>query len=564
MKTTTFNRVLCLLILFVFISTNLYTQNVAITDDDGYSAESTAMLDIKSTSKGLLVPRLDSLQRVGIVLPATGLLVFDTDANAFFYYDGADWLNLTTNVISPASATVNDLLFSVINIAGDTVFAVYPEGVRINVGDGVGKANKGGFAVGGLASGKAGEDQYLYVTPDSVRVYVDPNVKANKGGFAVGGLASGKSSGGYFHILKDNYFIGHESGSNITTGLYNSFFGYQAGKANTEGSSNIFIGNQAGLVNEDGFWNVFIGNTSGISNISGYRNTFVGYATGRDNTTGALNTFIGNYAGLNNTEGLANTILGNYAGNKNTTGDENVFVGQSAGAGNLTGNQNIYIGRQAGYNNESGIGNVVIGTFAGQADTISTYNVFIGYQAANNVLAGTGNVVLGNKAGYNETSLSNKLIISNNSTTNLIEGDFSAEDLRFNANVGINVAPDASYDLKINGDAFSIGGTWGGSDLKWKKNISDLNNVLKDVNKLKPVSYDWKVDEYPEMNFSNRKQIGLIAQELEKVFPELVKTDEKGNKAISYEKLSVILLKSIQEQQQQIDDLKKEIESLKR
>ena len=205
MKIINLNRILSLLILSVFVNTNIYTQNVAITDDDGYSAESTAMLDIKSTSKGLLVPRLDSLQRVGITLPATGLLVFDTDASAFFYYDGSDWLNLTTNVISPASATVNDLLFSVINTDGDTVFAVYPEGVRINVGDGAGKANKGGFAVGGLASGKAGQDQYLHVTPDSVRIYIDDDiVKANKGGFAVGGLASGKTGNTEYMKISSN------------------------------------------------------------------------------------------------------------------------------------------------------------------------------------------------------------------------------------------------------------------------------------------------------------------------------------------------------------------------
>ena len=190
-------------------------------------------------------------------------------------------------------------------------------------------------------------------------------------------------------------------------------------------------------------------------------------------------------------------------------------------------------------------------------------NVFIGYQAAQNVLAGTGNVVLGNQAALSETSLSNKLIIANNSTTNLIEGDFSADELRFNANVGINTVPDVNYDLYISGDALSDG-IWSTSDLKWKMNILELNDVLPDINKLRPVTYDWRVDEYPDRHFSNRIQIGLIAQELEEVFPELVKTDEKGNKAISYEKLSVLLLKSIQEQQQQIEEMKNEIELLKR
>ena len=208
MKTRTLSCLLAFFVIsFLFISRcHLYAQVVTITDDDAYTPDNSAMLDVKSIDKGLLIPRLDSSQRVAISTPATGLLVFDTDANAFYYYDGSDWLNLTTNVISPASATVNDVLFSVINTNGDTVFAVYPEGVQINVGDGVGKAKKGGFAVGGLASGKLPQKQFLVVSPDSVRIYIDTTTgsKANKGGFAVGGLASGKSNGPTFFTVSDD------------------------------------------------------------------------------------------------------------------------------------------------------------------------------------------------------------------------------------------------------------------------------------------------------------------------------------------------------------------------
>ena len=89
------NQSIFIALFFLFASSGL-AQNIAITDDNGYSAESTAMLDVKSTSKGLLVPRMDSSQRVGIVSPATGLLVYDTDDNAFFYFDGSGWLNLSS------------------------------------------------------------------------------------------------------------------------------------------------------------------------------------------------------------------------------------------------------------------------------------------------------------------------------------------------------------------------------------------------------------------------------------------------------------------------------------
>ncbi|MFC2086118.1 tail fiber domain-containing protein [Bacteroidota bacterium] len=207
MKTKHFSFLLGLALLcFLLIQNSINAQNIVVTDDDSYTVESSAMLDVKSIDKGLLIPRLDSSQRVGISSPATGLLVFDTDANAFYYYDGADWLNLTTNVISPASASVDDALFSVVNTNGDTVFAVYPEGVEVNVGDGVGKAKKGGFAIGGLASGKLPQAEFFRVTADSVRVYVDTTTgtKAKKGGFAIGGLASGKASGPTFFTVSDD------------------------------------------------------------------------------------------------------------------------------------------------------------------------------------------------------------------------------------------------------------------------------------------------------------------------------------------------------------------------
>ena len=87
---------------------NSNAQNITITDDDGYSPDASAMLDVKSTDKGLLIPRMTTDLRNAIVSPATGLLVFDTDANAFYYYAGTNgWLNLSTKIVAPASAGVD-------------------------------------------------------------------------------------------------------------------------------------------------------------------------------------------------------------------------------------------------------------------------------------------------------------------------------------------------------------------------------------------------------------------------------------------------------------------------
>jgi hypothetical protein len=126
-----------------------------------------------------------------------------------------------------------------------------------------------------------------------------------------------------------------------------------------------------------------------------------------------------------------------------------------------------------------------------------------------------------------------------------------------------------SYMLWVNGNAYSTG-TWGSSDIRWKKDIVGLGSMIDKVTLLQGVTFKWRKDEFPEMNFDESAQIGLVAQDVEKIFPELVKTDDKGYKAVAYDKLSVILLegmkdqqKEIKSQQEQIDRLEKMISEIK-
>lgn len=106
--------------------------------------------------------------------------------------DKANGVNSGTklSVTSPPGALIDEALFEVKNKDGQTVFAVYPEGVRAYVADGA-KGTKGGFAVGGFGAEKADPSykKYFYADADSVRIYIDPTpgVKGSKGGFAVGG-----------------------------------------------------------------------------------------------------------------------------------------------------------------------------------------------------------------------------------------------------------------------------------------------------------------------------------------------------------------------------------------
>jgi hypothetical protein len=131
-----------------------------------------------------------------------------------------------------------------------------------------------------------------------------------------------------------------------------------------------------------------------------------------------------------------------------------------------------------------------------------------------------------------------------------------------NSRVGIGTTSPGST-LTVNGTAWCTSGAWTGSDVRWKKNISPFDNILSNLLELIPVNYDLKTEEFPEMGFEKGKQIGLIAQDVEKIFPELVRTDDSGYKAVSYEKLSVILLEGMKEQQKQIDRLENMVEEMK-
>ena len=88
---------------------------------------------------------------------------------------------------------MDEALFEVKNKSGQTVFAVYNEGVRVYVDDGAAKGSKGGFAIGGFGTEKGVSQQYFIVNPDLIRMYVDDNpAKGAKGGFALGGFSASK------------------------------------------------------------------------------------------------------------------------------------------------------------------------------------------------------------------------------------------------------------------------------------------------------------------------------------------------------------------------------------
>ena len=357
-------------------------------------------------------------------------------------------------------------LFEVKNKDGQTVFAVYNEGVRIYVSDGT-KAVKSGFAVGGFGTDKAESTKYFFVGKDSVRIYLDtnpltkgkksgfavggydmtkgivqnyldvsadsvrvyidtdPDTKKVKGGFAVGGYDMTKAGGEeYLRVTRDStrVYVNDSPSKALKGGFAVGGFDATKGTPATIFTSltpqNYFIGHRSGIRNITGIHNSFVGYESGLANRSGRKNVFLGYRSGYSNDTASFNVFIGNETGYSNVNGRYNSFLGFQAGYNNissfnsfvgyqsgrstTTGASNVFIGYLAGYTNQTGSNNVAIGNRAGYNGTAVTSNVFLGDSAGYGNT-SNYNVFLG-KGTGKANTGQYNSFIGYQSGMKNTS----------------------------------------------------------------------------------------------------------------------------------------------------------------
>ena len=134
-------------------------------------------------------------------------------------------------------------------------------------------------------------------------------------------------------------------------------------------------------------------------------------------------------------------------------------------------------------------------------------------------------------------------------------------------NVGIGINSPGTK-LHVNGNIVAMG-TVTPSDIRYKKNIVPVDNALKKIMSLSGYYYFFRTNEFPDMDFDTERQIGIIAQQVESVLPEVVTTLRNGYKTVDYPKLIPLLIQGIKEQQQliekqqqQIDELKKMVETL--
>lgn len=269
------------------------------------------------------------------------------------------------------------------------------------------------------------------------------------------------------------------------------------------------------------------------TNAASSNNVAIGY--GALDNLGANNTAQCVAVGVN-AFGLATTnsngvAVGYNAAQGTTTGIENTAVGSGALTNNSTGQQSTAVGRNALFNG-TGSFNTGIGYAAGTSIGAGTNNTCVGYQSDTSagVLNGTA---IGNGA---VCTVSNTMKFGNASVLNNY------------------------FSNTVNAVTFTAT-----SDLRYKKAISPVSPSLAILNKLHPVNYYFKTAEelsaekIKSVAFNGDKtqerQIGFIAQEVEKLIPEVVHTDLEGYKSIDYAKFSPFIIKALQEQQEQINKL---------
>ncbi|EQC52397.1 endosialidase chaperone [Bacteriovorax sp. DB6_IX] len=129
-------------------------------------------------------------------------------------------------------------------------------------------------------------------------------------------------------------------------------------------------------------------------------------------------------------------------------------------------------------------------------------------------------------------------------------------------NVGIGTTS-PSYKLHVVGQVAGNAAFVNTSDVRYKENIKVIPNALDKVLALSGVYFDWRTKEFPEMNFVERRDMGLIAQDIEEVFPEAVVEDSKGMKSVAYSKLVAPIVEATKEQQRIIASLEDENKRIK-
>ena len=557
-----------------------------------------ALLDLTSTGRGFLVPRMTTTQKNAIVSPVQGLLVFQTDGAKGFYYYDAGWKAVTPVLSGLANRALS-------NLTAPTAVNQYL------LPDSNAKRNLGSAALNW-------KDFYLagYIWKGSSRFISNPGIENTFLGLQSGRIiTSGQSNTGvgYHSLYNDtsgtnntahgaysltsntigrfNSAVGQSALFSNTTGDYNTALGFDVLYNNTTGSLNTGIGSYALHSNTTGQYNTAIGMFSLLYNNANY-NTATGYTALFSNTSGESNSAFGYQAMNSNTTGSYNTATGDYSLYHNTTGVDNTANGYNALYSNTISSYNSAQGYYTLYGNDGGYYNTAQGYYAMYSNITGSFNTGIGYQALFNN-GGSYNTGVGDNAGYFPSSYST---FFGTDAYSIVSGVTNSTCIGYGAIIN------ASNKILLgNTSVTSIGGyaNWSNfSDGRYKKNIKEDVPGLEFINQLRPVTYNLDVEgidksiekvaprpslpgnqaDKPSQEETAGKQAkakivytGFVAQEVEQAASKLnydfsgvdKPQNSNGFYGLRYGDFVVPLVKAVQELSKENEELKKDVSDLK-
>jgi len=284
------------------------------------------------------------------------------------------------------------------------------------------------------------------------------------------------------------------------------------------------------------------GDSALLSLTTGASNTAIGFNALMSNTIGGENTAVGRDALFSNKKGEDNTATGLQALYSNTTGNNNTANGVVALINNTDGNDNTATGFDALIANTSGSDNTANGESALASNTIGNNNIALGNSAGENLTTGDNNIDIGNAGVAGE---SNKIRI----------GTIGTQKNTFIAGInGVTVAGGVGVIIDSKGHLGTVV-----SSARFKDEIKPMDKASETILALQPVTFRYKQEFDPE----GVPQFGLVAEEVEKVNPDLVARDEQGKVyTVRYEAVNAMLLNEFLKEHRQVQDQQKQIENL--
>jgi hypothetical protein len=388
--------------------------------------------------------------------------------------------------------------------------------------------------------------------------------------------------GGYPYF---NTAEGTDALFSLTTGAYNTAIGYKALYSNTIGGTNTANGvsalssNTTGADNTANGVNALYYNTTGFSNTAngalaltfnttGNYNTANGYQalyfnTGSNNTATGVDALYKNTTGTDNTANGVNALLSNTIGSRNVANGESALYTNQIGGDNTatgvnalyynTGNYNTAHGYQSLESNTTGTSNTANGLNALNLNTTGSYNAANGAYALYKNTVGSRNIALGYNAGYSLTTGSNNIEIGNSglaAEANTIRiGAVRTQTNTYIAGIsGITVAGGVGVIVDTNGHLGTVV-----SSERFKDEIKPMDKASEAILALKPVTFRYK----HELDPQGIPQFGLVAEQVEKVNPDLVARDDQGKPyTVRYEAVNAMLLNEFLKEHHTVQELK--------